>query len=105
MDGVRGLGRAIFAAILLMVGGVLNIIYGIGAARPRQSRRQRFSSLQRGTEVRFRPVAAERAQHDVARLCTMAGVTRQRFYAWRRRDPSARHLQDQQLKALVADAQ
>lgn len=31
MDGVRGLGRAIFAAILLMVGGVLNIIYGIAA--------------------------------------------------------------------------
>jgi hypothetical protein len=31
MDRVRGLGRAIFAAVLLMVGGVLNIIYGIAA--------------------------------------------------------------------------
>ncbi len=31
MDGVRGLGRAIFAAVLLMIGGVLNIIYGIAA--------------------------------------------------------------------------
>jgi hypothetical protein len=31
MDQVRGLGRAIFAAVLLMVGGVLNIIYGIAA--------------------------------------------------------------------------
>jgi len=31
MDEVRGLGRAIFAAVLLMVGGVLNIIYGIAA--------------------------------------------------------------------------
>ena len=31
MDRVRGLGRAMFAAILLMVGGVLNIIYGIAA--------------------------------------------------------------------------
>ena len=31
MDGVRGLGRAIIAAVLLMIGGVLNIIYGIAA--------------------------------------------------------------------------
>lgn len=31
MDRVRGLGRAIFAAVLLMIGGVLNIIYGIAA--------------------------------------------------------------------------
>lgn len=29
MDHVRGLGRAIFAAVFLMIGGVLNIIYGI----------------------------------------------------------------------------
>jgi hypothetical protein len=31
MDETRGLGRAIFAAVLLMVGGVLNIIWGIAA--------------------------------------------------------------------------
>jgi hypothetical protein len=31
MDEVKGLGRALFAAVLLMVGGVLNIIYGIAA--------------------------------------------------------------------------
>ena len=29
MDRVRGLGRAIFAAVFLMIAGVLNIIYGI----------------------------------------------------------------------------
>jgi hypothetical protein len=29
MDQVRGLGRAIFAAVFLMIAGVLNIIYGI----------------------------------------------------------------------------
>ena len=28
---MRGLGRAIFAAILLLIAGTLNIIYGIGA--------------------------------------------------------------------------
>jgi hypothetical protein len=31
MDQVRGLGRALFAAVLLMIGGVLNVIYGIAA--------------------------------------------------------------------------
>jgi hypothetical protein len=31
MDNVRGAGRAVFAAVLLMVGGVLNVIYGIAA--------------------------------------------------------------------------
>jgi hypothetical protein len=31
MEGTRGVGRAIFAAVLLMVGGVLNIIWGIAA--------------------------------------------------------------------------
>jgi hypothetical protein len=31
MDNVRGVGRAVFASVLLMVGGVLNIVYGIAA--------------------------------------------------------------------------
>ena len=31
MDEVRGLGRAIFAAVCLMIVGVLNVIYGIAA--------------------------------------------------------------------------
>ena len=31
MDEVRGPGRAMFAAILLMLGGVLNVIWGIAA--------------------------------------------------------------------------
>lgn len=31
MNRVRGLGRTIFAAVLLLIGGVLNIIYGIAA--------------------------------------------------------------------------
>jgi hypothetical protein len=30
-EKVRGIGRAIFAAALLMIGGVLNIVYGIAA--------------------------------------------------------------------------
>src|SRR5690242_19293099 len=31
MTEVRGPGRAVFAAVLLMIGGVLNIIWGIAA--------------------------------------------------------------------------
>jgi hypothetical protein len=31
MNEVRGLGRAIFAAVFLMIAGVLNVIYGIAA--------------------------------------------------------------------------
>jgi hypothetical protein len=30
-DSTRGLGSAVFAAIMLMLGGVLNVIYGIAA--------------------------------------------------------------------------
>ena len=30
-EPIRGLGRAIFAAVFLMIGGVLNIVYGIAA--------------------------------------------------------------------------
>lgn len=29
VDGARGMGRALFAAVLLTLGGVLNVIYGI----------------------------------------------------------------------------
>ena len=31
MNEVRGIGRAVFAAVLLTIGGVLNIVYGIAA--------------------------------------------------------------------------
>lgn len=31
MDETRGIGRSVFAAVLLVVGGVLNIIWGIAA--------------------------------------------------------------------------
>lgn len=31
MNRVRGVGRSLFAAVLLMIGGVLSIIYGIAA--------------------------------------------------------------------------
>jgi putative transposase len=44
--------------------------------------------------VRFRFVAAERAQFLVSLLCKTVGVTRQGFYAWQRRAPSRRSVED-----------
>jgi putative transposase len=51
--------------------------------------------------MKFRFVAAERAQFPVSRLCTAVGVTRQGFYAWRRRGPSARSVADQALLVRI----
>ena len=49
----------------------------------------------------FRLIEAERAQHAVSLLCSVLGVTRAGFYAWKRRPPSARELQDRQLLELI----
>jgi putative transposase len=47
--------------------------------------------------TRFRFVEAEAAQFPVSLLCKTIGVTRQGFYAWRKRPPSARELADRRL--------
>ena len=47
--------------------------------------------------TRFRFVEAEAAQFPVSLLCRVIGVTRQGFYAWKRRPPSARELADRKL--------
>ncbi len=49
----------------------------------------------------FRLVEAEKAEHRVSRLCKVLGVTRQGYYAWRRRQPSARQLADRELGGLI----
>src|ERR671934_1146978 len=51
--------------------------------------------------MRFRLIEAEKAEHSVSRLCKLLGVTRQGFYAWRRRGPSLRSLGDDELKRLI----
>jgi putative transposase len=51
--------------------------------------------------MRFRLIEAEKAEHSVSRLCKVLGVTRQGFYAWRRRGPSLRQLGDDELKKLI----
>jgi hypothetical protein len=49
---------------------------------------------ERQTVTRFRFVEAEAAQFPVSLLCRVVGVTRQGFYAWKRRPPSERELAD-----------
>ena len=51
--------------------------------------------------MRFRLIEAERAEHSISRLCTVLGVTRQGYYAWRRRGPSLRQLGDEELARLI----
>jgi putative transposase len=51
--------------------------------------------------TRFRFVEAEAAQFPVSLLCRVVGVTRQGFYAWKRRPPSARELADRRLAERI----
>ncbi len=51
--------------------------------------------------MKYRLIEAEKAEHPVSRLCKVLGVTRQGFYAWRRRGPSLRSLGDAELARLI----
>jgi putative transposase len=49
----------------------------------------------------FRLIEAEKAQHPVSLLCSVLGVTRAGYYAWRQRGPSRRALGDAELASLI----
>ena len=49
----------------------------------------------------FRLIEAEKAQHPVSRLCSVLGVTRAGYYAWRQRGPSRRALGEAELASLI----
>lgn len=53
--------------------------------------------------TRFRFVEAEAAQFPVSLLCRVVGVTRQGYYAWKRRPPSARELADRELSERIRE--
>jgi putative transposase len=49
----------------------------------------------------FRLIEAEKAEHSISRLCSVLGVTRAGYHAWRRRGRSRRDLADRQLERLI----
>lgn len=51
--------------------------------------------------MRFAFIAAEKAAHSVTILCRCLRVTRSGFYAWARREPSARVQRDGQLRVKI----
>jgi putative transposase len=51
--------------------------------------------------MKYRLIEAEKAEHNISRLCKVLGVTRQGYHAWRRRGPSLRQLGDEELKRLI----
>src|SRR5262249_49462374 len=55
----------------------------------------------RSPAMTFRLVEAERAEHSISRLCSVLGVSRVGFYAWRTRLPSARVQRDRELEQLI----
>jgi transposase InsO family protein len=51
--------------------------------------------------VKFRFIAAEKAQHSLGLLCRCLRVTRSGFHAWQTRPESARATRDRRLKVLI----
>jgi putative transposase len=51
----------------------------------------------------FRLIDAKRAQHPVSLLCSVLGVSRAGYYAWRDRLPSPRARRDDELLALIRE--
>ena len=54
--------------------------------------------------MRFAFIGAEKVRHSVPMLCRMLRVSRSGYYAWRRREPSRRALEDARLGTLVVAA-
>ena len=52
----------------------------------------------------FQLIDQERAHHAVSRLCSVLNVSRQGYWAWKRRPPSRRRLADERLKRRVLEA-
>lgn len=48
-------------------------------------------------------IAAKKAEHSIAIMCRVLGVSRSGFHAWQARKPSARALEDQRLTVRIAE--
>jgi putative transposase len=54
--------------------------------------------------VTFQLIDQERAHHAVSRLCSVLNVSRQGYWAWKRRPPSRRRVDDERLKPRILEA-
>ena len=48
-------------------------------------------------------IAAKKAEHSIAIMCRVLGVSRSGFHAWQARKPSARAIEDQRLTVRIAE--
>jgi len=53
--------------------------------------------------MKFKLIEAEKANHDVNKLCKLLGVARSGYYAWRRRSVSRRAAEDQELLKEIVE--
>jgi putative transposase len=53
--------------------------------------------------MRFALIDEERTHHTVSRLASVLGVSRAGYYAWKKRGPSARRREDEQLKVRIKE--
>jgi len=53
--------------------------------------------------MRFAFIGAEKARHSVPMLCRMLHVSRSGYYAWQRRTPSRRALEDSRPHCASVD--
>jgi len=51
----------------------------------------------------FRLIDAKKSQHPVSLLCSVLGVSRAGYYAWKDRPPSPRAMRDAQLSEQIAE--
>ena len=54
--------------------------------------------------MKFALVDAEKADHPIVNTCSLLGVSRSGFYAWRRRAPSEHSKQDELLRVQIREA-
>lgn len=45
----------------------------------------------------------QKANHSISTMCQVLGVSTSGFYAWRKREPSARARQDAKLMKLIVE--
>src|SRR5690606_34725665 len=79
---------------------------GPGAARGTGDPKKSSGLLREGDDAvsRFRLISAEGAGHAVVRMCRLLGVSPSGFYAWKKRQPSARAQANVALAARIRTA-